>query len=177
MANEISDFDSGIHKACKLRDQSSKKKKKKKKSPMHTYILYWYFVHNNKYTIVLPWIFVTGPNFVSPLCVTCTFGQRHPLTNSTYRPTDINVFWIPHCRCISQFKPTNLQLTNNTSSILRKQRMASSVDVFRKFFWIKNTWCTTEINWEYFITKKKRAYVTVQYCNKFGLNFLTYIIR
>ena len=92
-----------------------------------------YFVHNSKYTTVLPWISVTGLNFVGPLRVTCTFGQRHPLTNSTYRPTDINVFWIPHCRHISQFKPTNLQLTNNTGSILWKQWMVSSADVFREF--------------------------------------------
>ena len=112
LANEISDFHSGIQLACKLRDQNSKKK-----FPTHTYILYRYFVHNNKYTTVLPWISVTGLNFVSPLHVTLTFGQRHPLTNSTYRPTDINVFWIPHCRHISQFKPTNLQLTG---SILQK---------------------------------------------------------
>lgn len=38
---------------------------------------------------------------------------------------------------------------------------------------IKNTWCTTEINWEqYLITTKKRAYMMVQYRNKFWFWFL-----
>ena len=151
------------------------------KVPTYTYILY--FIHSNKYTSVLPMIFVT---YRTELCwfsmcdlystsvqltlqqISTDFGSH--IVDRIFRFD--SCFWIINWQTAQSFSQFfNVRLIPVIFYRSNGQRaLQTCLAIF--FFEIRNTWCTTEINWEYFITTKKRAHMTVQYRNKFWSRFL-----
>lgn len=119
LANEISDLDGGIQLTCKLQDQSLEKK-----FSMHTYILYRYFVNNNKYTTVLTWIFCDIQDWIlSTLNVLiCTL---HPFN------LQINKF--QHTRyCGSHIEDNMFQIWLMLPYLTDEQRMINTGDILQK---------------------------------------------